>query len=158
MLSSKLYKKFMKMDLFDQCPQAIQKVNQLKANYPNFGYAEVSSMEYFRWRFLYSAIFMVWCVGYLNRAELVSFLRKAKAQLLQSQRRSSRSSTPQSFIFVLDNILGPEEAPVVHKGQKVRTQEELNSIFVEAGLIIYKRSALEEMPGIFQNVCVWALY
>ena len=35
-------------------------------------------MQEFKWTFSYSAIFMVWCAGYLSQLNLVAFLQKAK--------------------------------------------------------------------------------
>ena len=36
----------------------------------------------FIWYYFYSVIFMVWCVGYLDRPELIVFLRKAQSRLI----------------------------------------------------------------------------
>ena len=104
------------------------------------------------------AIFIVWCVGYLSRPDLVTFLRVAKTRLVEHLGGTCRNNPPESFIFVLDNILDEAEDSYVIKGQRVRSKTELESIFVEAGLIIYKRSAIEKMPGTFRDVCVWALF
>ena len=80
------------------------------------GYLSKAKMQEFRWRFDYSAIFMVWCAGYLGRPELVAFMRKAKTHLTRDTVRMSRSTTPESFIFLLDNVLSPGEEPRVVKG------------------------------------------
>ena len=101
---------------------------------------------------------MVWCVGYLSRADLVTFLRVGKTRLVEQLGRTSRNSPPESFIFVLDNVLEEGEDSYVIKGRRVRSKTELESIFVEAGLIIYKQSGLEKMPGTFRDVCMWALF
>lgn len=79
-------------------------------------------MQDFRWRFDYSAIFMVWCVGYLDRHNLIAFLKRAKAQLAKDTERVSRNTPPKAFIFVLDNVLEPGEEPVIIKGQLVRSE------------------------------------
>ena len=47
----------------------------------NLGYITKAKMQDFRWRYDYSAIFMVWCAGYLNQPDLVTFLKKAKSHL-----------------------------------------------------------------------------
>ena len=46
-------------------------------DHPRCGYVTKATMQAFKWEFSYSAIFMVWCVGYLGRPELISFLKKA---------------------------------------------------------------------------------
>ena len=101
---------------------------------------------------------MVWCVGYLSRADLVTFLRVGKTRLVKQLGGTSRNNPPESFIFVLDNVLEEGEDSYVIKGQRVRSKTELESIFVEAGLIIYKRSGPEKMPSTFRDVCIWALF
>ena len=58
---------------------------------------------------------MVWCAGYLPRGELVTFLSKAKEHLIVDAPRRNRSFEPESFIFLLDNVLAPGEGPVVVK-------------------------------------------
>ena len=115
-------------------------------------------MQEFRWHYCYSGIFMVWCVGYLEAPDLVPFLRQAKGKLDQGIGRVTRGSPPESFIYVLDNVLMEGEESVVHKGQRTRSTSVLESIFKEAGLIIYKRSGRKEMPAPYSDVHVWALY
>jgi len=78
--------------------------------------------------------------------------------LLAAEHRTTRHSAPKSFIFVLENIRADEEAPYTHKGQQVRSQQELGAIFAEAGLATHKTSGSRDMPGNFSDVCLWALY
>ena len=115
-------------------------------------------MQDFRWHYQYSAIFMVWCVGYLDWQELVTFLQKAKERLDQGIGRVTRNNPPKSFIYVIDNVLSDDEMPVVWKGQRPRTLDALESIFTAAGLIIHKRSGPKEMPSPFPDLHIWALY
>ena len=90
---------------------------------------------------------MIWCVGYLGRSELVSFLQRAKTRLIVDSGRMSRRTMPESFIFLLDNILATGEETVVIKGQQVRTERELEDIFTKVGLLVYKRTQREAMPA-----------
>ena len=115
-------------------------------------------MQGFAWPFLYSAIFMVWCSGYLNRAELVTFLRKAKTKLIVDPGRVSRGRPPESFIFLFENVLEEHEESIVVKDQKIRTKSTLESIYHEAGLIVQKCWGPLVIPGPYMNVGVWALY
>ena len=101
---------------------------------------------------------MVWCAGYLPSKELVAFLSKAKANLSESAGRFTRLSTPESFIFLLDNVLGEDEEPEMEKGQRVRSQEQLEAIFEEAGLIVHRCSERQAMPEGYRDVVLWALY
>ena len=47
---------------------------------------------------------MMWCVGYLNRSQLKTFLQKAKTRLITSGGPKRRRQLPASFIFVFDNV------------------------------------------------------
>lgn len=115
-------------------------------------------MQKFAWPFFYSAIFMVWCSGYLQDKELTTFLQKAQAHLIATANRATRHTAPESFIFLLDNVRDENEAPYTHKGQQVRTILELHNIIVEAGLLTWERSGKKQMPGNFSDICIWALY
>ena len=83
---------------------------------------------------------MVWCAGYLGRSSLVTFLKKAKLQLSRDSNMTRRSFVPDSFIIVLDNVLRDNEDPDIVKGQWIRSEQQLETIFAEAGLIVYARS------------------
>ena len=74
---SLLVKQYKKVDLFDICPEAVKKATTKLEKCVQFGYTEVASMQTFKWRYYYGGIFMVWCAGYLDRLELVTFLRVA---------------------------------------------------------------------------------
>ena len=101
---------------------------------------------------------MVWCAGYLPRGELVTFLHKAKEHLIVDAPRRSRSFEPESFIFLLDNVLADGEEPEVVKEQRVRAKAELEGIFAEAGLLVHRQTERQAMPGGNKDVVVWALY
>ena len=88
----------------------------------------------------------------------MAFLKKAKVQLEQGWARMSRRSDPDSHIILLDNVLGPGEEPAFVKGQWVRSEQELEDIFAEAGLIVHARSGRKEMPENYRDIFVWALY
>ena len=138
--SNLLFRSYRKVDLFDRCPVALKKAQQVMKDHPRGGHVTLAAMQDFRWTFHYSAIFMVWCSGYLGRQELVAFLRQAKTRLIIYETRMSRRSVPESFIFLMDNVLSIDEEPVVVKGQQVRSKQELEAIFSEAGLLVYKHS------------------
>ena len=115
-------------------------------------------MQSFIWKMKYTAIYMVWCVGYLDDQELVNFLRTAKSRLIQDEERYTRRSKRRSFLFVLDNLLGEHEEANVIKGQRLRTQRQLEVLFSMAGLIIHEQSEVEPMPNNYRDVMLWALY
>ena len=106
-----------------------------------------ASMQEYKWQFFYNAIFMVWCAGYLEKGELVSFLRKCKTRLVTEGGRISRTNPPYSFIFLMDNIRGEEFTLFQWKGQWVRSVAEYKDIFKEAGLIVHKQSEEMLMPA-----------
>ena len=131
---------YRKVDLFDQCPVAIEKAKQSMRRYDAFGHLYQSTMQEFDWHFSYSAIFMVWCSGYLTRSELVAFLRKANTKLIEDSGRVSRQRTPESFIFLFENVLEEHEESIVIKDQRLRTVSTLESIYNEAGLLVHRCS------------------
>ena len=109
---SLLVEQYLVTDLFDQCPQAIEKAKLALHGSIRKGYLEVASMQTFRWKFKYSGIYLVWCAGYLDDSQLVSFLRVAKTHLITDAGPLRRRSQPKSFIFVLDNLLNDYELSV----------------------------------------------
>ena len=80
-----LLDEFEKVDLFDQCPQAVKKAKLAMKGHKGKGYIAQAGMQYFNWRYKYSGIFLVWCVGYLSDQELIVFLRRAKSQLITEE-------------------------------------------------------------------------
>ena len=52
----------------------------------------------------YNAIFMRWCIGYLEREEQIKFLQKAKKALNNQSEKYTRTKEPESCIIVFDNI------------------------------------------------------
>ena len=101
---------------------------------------------------------MMWCVGYLNRSQLMTFLQKAKTRLITSGGPKRRRQLPASFIFVFDNVAKEGEVFEPIKGQLVRQHGELEAIFEEAGLMVHKSSGPHSMPEPYKGVCIWALY
>ena len=101
-----LIQRFDKVDLFDQCPLAIKRARVALQYHLDRCQIGQATMQSFKWKNMYSGIFLIWCLGYLSRREAVAFLRKAKERLIQPTHRISRLHPPQNFIFVLDNALG----------------------------------------------------
>ena len=124
----------------------------------NCGKILQSSMQTFEWSKSYSAVFMVWCSGYLDDAPLIRFLQDAQMHLLPNRFRVSRHSPPESFIILLDNVRDKLEEPFKNKGQWLRSQEELESLFIRAGLITIKTSPKIQMPHEYRDIMMWALY
>ena len=153
-----LLRGYSRVDLFDRCEVGVKKAQKALKSHKKLGYISQATMQDFEWCFNYSAIFMVWCAGYLSRKDLISFLQKAKARLVIEMERVSRRYQPESFIFLLDNVLEIDEGPVFAKGQQVRSEKEFDSIFKEAGVLIFKKSERLNMPGDYRDVRVWALY
>ena len=81
-LSGSLLKRFFKeVDLFDQCSEAVRKARNSFKGVDQIRYIEQTTMQSYWWPSTFSAIFMVWCVGYLERHELIEFLKRAKINL-----------------------------------------------------------------------------
>ena len=150
-----LYKR---VDLFDRCLDAVSQARKKLKKHIAFGYAERATFESFDWKFSYNAIFMVWVSGYLNKAALISFLRKAKLHLSSTGGMKRRKYSPGSFVFLLDNVLEDGTTKDPEKGQRFRTAGEYVSIFNEAGLVVHEQTESTKMPLDFLNIKVWALY
>ena len=101
---------------------------------------------------------MVWCAGYLPHKELVAFLRKAKSKLMLEDLRQTRQVKPESFIIILDNVKEDGELMEPIKGQRVRSEHELEALYSEAGLLVHSRTEREPMPGNHRDIVAWALY
>ena len=91
-------------------------------------------MQKFEWQFQYSAIFMVWCIGYLDHQELVVFLKQAQSMLLRRRLHYTRHNPPESLIFILDNIRDASEEIYKDKGQWIRSEQEIEAALKDAGL------------------------
>ena len=85
-------------------------------------------------------------------------MKKAKTMLIQDTVRFSRRTQPETFIILMDNVLGEDEEPVVVKGQWVRAERELEEIYRDAGLMAYAQSGRQTMQTGFRDIVVWALY
>ena len=68
---------FEAVDLFDHCPKALNKVEQLKALFPKLEHVKRAKMQEYKFKEKYSLILMCWCSGYLNDEELAVFLIRA---------------------------------------------------------------------------------
>ena len=165
-LTSSLLRRFFKeVDLFDQCKEANRKAMNAFQRDDRIRYIEHTTMQSYWWPSSFTAVFMVWCVGYLERHELVEFLKRAKIHLQhgeqgegQMRRGPTRHTPPRSFVFVLDNVRPADQTLFRLKGQWVRSQQELEEIWVEAGLLTYKKEGPLQMPADQLDVVVWALY
>ena len=101
---------------------------------------------------------MVWVVGYLADCVMVTFLRKAKTKLIPGRFRATRREQPESFIVVLDNIAEEDNDGTMVKGQRLRSEAKLESLFEQAGLLIHSKTGRELMPNDHCDVIAWALY
>ena len=134
--------KFKAIDMFDKCPIGIGKVNEFKPEFSTIDSVSIEKMEDFVWQRDYSAIYMRWCVGYLDDNNLKLFLMNAKRHLITEPKARTRSSHPKSYIFILDNVLEEFELKGVEpvKGERQRASSTLDKIFKDAGLKIMKKS------------------
>ena len=85
----------------------------------------VYRMESYNWKFSYNAIFIHWCIGYLDRPQAINFLKKARSKLKKATKCCGLKTIGDSYIFLFDNlrpVLLPEQTL---DGQRWRTQEEL---------------------------------
>ena len=99
-----LHEWFKKIDLFDQCPKAIAKVNLMKESINAIENVELADMISFKFQHTYSAIILRWCIGYLNERQLVDFLMRAKYWLKKDKKRLTRQKGFVAYIIVFDNV------------------------------------------------------
>ena len=150
--------KYKVVDCFDQCPLSVEELEKLRSRYQEIDLVDQASMQNYIWSRQYSAIYLRWCIGYLNDLELIAFLKNAGAHLESTRSRSTRNSNPSCFIFVFDNILEDLEIPEEYEGQYVRRKEKIEEIFGKAGLIIHKFTEKQELHQDYRSVIMWALY
>ena len=95
---------FPAVDLFDQCPKAINKVKQVRPFFPRLKSVKKKTMQEYVFKNQYNLILMNWCAGYLSNDELILFLLKAQGWLIRGYKKTTRGSRPLSHIVIFDNI------------------------------------------------------
>ena len=86
--------RYLAVDFFDQCPEAVKQVRQVKALFPSLSRVEEARMQLYEFKEEYSLIMMCWCSGYLKDEELIAFLTKAQKYLLSGGKRPTRLQLP----------------------------------------------------------------
>ena len=124
-----LLSRFNKVDLFDQCEQAIDDANENIGKNPKLGKLRVHTMQNFPWDSKWNFIVCRYCVGYLDDKELVQFLKKAAKCLKGNDERAKRALNQQSYIVVQDQVCPEDDVPERMDNQQVRTAEQLQDIF-----------------------------
>ena len=97
-------------------------------------------MQNYKFLNKYNCIMMRWVAGYLEDDVLMAFLINARAALANDRSRSTRSNNITSYIFVLDNVVGPGEKSKEEKDERVRSRSEMEKLFSRASLIIADKS------------------
>ena len=96
-------------------------------------------MENYKWQHEYDAIFLHWCIGYPTEEKAIKFLKEAKSKLKGNKYGKDGIFCGNSYIFLLDNLRDEDERLKSEKGQTIRNQEELETMFDKAGLTIRRR-------------------
>ena len=78
--------------------------------------------------------------------------------MIKKEGRGARNAPPESFIFLVDNVLPAGKGIAQSKNQWIRTQKELESIFKVAELRILGVPVEQTMPEDYENIIVWTLY
>ena len=103
--------------MMDLCPKAIEEVKLLKQEYANIDKITRARMQDYIFEEEYNAIILRWSIGYLKDNEAILFLAKAQRHLRHNVRFHTRKFTPSSFIFVIDNVLFPDEDEEPQRGE-----------------------------------------
>ena len=122
------------------------------------GAVNIAKLQTFRFKRAYDAIFLSWCVGYLDRRELIKFLQKAKQHLSRAPAEGKRAERARAYIVVLDNARNPDLGAYTEEGQTVRSQMELEAIFGQTGMKIEAKTEQIELHPEYDAIVVWALY
>ncbi|KAE8542940.1 hypothetical protein D1P53_001005 [Cryptococcus gattii VGV] len=106
---------------------------------------------------LYDVIWCQWCLGHMNHADLVAFLRRAHAALREDD------DDRQSYIFVKENCCDdgpggiPQEFMDEEDSSLTRSSAKWLQVFADAGLKVIKEVTQEGMPEELFVVKAWAL-
>ena len=68
-----------------------------------------------------------------------------------------RRAPQQSVLFVLDTVLATGEESFTSKGQQVRSETQLEALFMAAGVRIHSKTSPRELHPDFREAVVWAL-
>ena len=96
--------RFKAIDCFDQCPEAVKKLEQLQERYAQIHRVDQATMQSYILEESYTCIFLRWCIGYLSGKELKTLLVKLSHKLWIDPKLKTRASGPSSYIVVLDNV------------------------------------------------------
>ena len=94
---------FEEVDMFDQCPKAINIVNNLKKEVKQIKNVQLKKMQNYVFTQLYTCIILRWATGWVEDDEIKEFLRKCSLHLKNWKRNSNGTVEKGSFIIVLDN-------------------------------------------------------
>ena len=83
---------------------------------------------------------------------------KASMQLSGNYKHDFRKRLPESFIIVFENVLYDSEKTFRDEGQRVRSEREIEDIFRQANLRVFKKSERLKVHPDYRPVVVWALY
>ena len=148
---------FTKVDLFDQCPEAVDIARGLKETISNIDRVEQVKMQNFFFTRKYSVIVMRWVTGYLMNDQLIMFLRRAKKALKSWEKTETYPNGSASFILVMDNLSDEGEDYTTPENQRVRTRRNLESLFGQAGLSRIKQMPPKALVKGFEETTTWVL-
>ena len=152
-----LKKWFSCVDMFDQCPVAIDKVQRLKAEIDVIGRVVQSKFHEYNCNTYYSAIFLRWTPGYMADDELVAKLMSWKLWLKPSKRATNFRKGTGSYIVVLDNVVEESEQTTTKDGQRLRSKKRLETLFEKAKLQVFKCTRPHLLVRNYHEVVVWVL-
>ena len=149
---------FKRVDLFDQCPLAIDQVKAWSRGVEAVKSVKLATMQTFQFKRQYSLITFNWCIGYLQENQLVGFLRLCKMWLSKSKKPATRGTGNGAYIIVLDNLAEKRCPYTSDEGQLVRDQQTIEDFYMKAGLCIHKRTGRHTLSQGFRPTMAWALY
>jgi len=155
-----LSKRYDLVDMFDSEYNCAKIAEGNVENCKNIGKVEHAKMQDYEFTLKrgYNAVYMRWCIGYLNKAEQIAFLKKAQKALANPTDRYSRNNPPPSYIFVLDNVDERHKRDkAIYRGQKVETADYYQRLWAEAGLDCQSIQR-KNLNSDYIAVLMWALY
>ena len=156
-----LCKRYTHVRMFDQCPNAKEDAEDNTINFDNVEFIELCRMQDYKFDDIgeITAVYIRWCLGYLEREEQISFLRRAADALVNTPGKYTRSNGPASYLFIMDNVddEADRKEPLKYNGQIIQTVQYYLELFQEAGLEIHRQKQKSLNPN-YWRVGVWALY
>ena len=147
---------FAHIDLLDQCEEAGKEMRSFQWSCKKVRHLFLTPMQNFSTPLRYNCIVLRYSIGYLEDDDAVTFLKKLGG-MLSSEKQKARAAARSSFILIQDQVISEKLSEYQAENQKVRRLSSFERIIKAAGLIIVKKSDLEQLDSKVWPVIAMAL-